>query len=144
MNPHIIIPNKELEKPWTCPRCRKTYMILPSLFKTEDHMCDDLVATQPREAYWFERLRNDDYIVEVCVANWQGDPDQVIETKAPDGTIQQWEKRFEGDLMVFKAPDGYSGGPVGWKYDRRKQRGKMMSMETRARESLSNRVSVVF
>lgn len=91
-------------------------------------------------AYYFYRIRNDNFIREFCVANAR-DPNQQVESPAPDGTMQRWAKRLEGDLVVFTAPDGYEGGAVGWSYDRRLQMGVPMPREELERQALRCRKS---
>ncbi len=93
----------------------------------------------PRARY-FCRVKNDDFVAEFCVAGW-ADPDQQVHSPAPDGTTQVWRRRLEGDLMVFTPPDGYSGGPVGWLYDPRLQRGSAADRGVLEAELLRNRVS---
>lgn len=95
-----------------------------------------------RTAYFFYRLRNDNYIREFCVANWS-DPRQYVETPAPDGTTQRWDRRSERGMLVFRAPDGYSGGPIGWVYDRELQRGVAAPRDELERLAIDNRYSVV-
>jgi hypothetical protein len=140
----ILAPKPlELEVPWTCPKCHLTYMVYPSLFKWDrDHLCEFKLSGL-RIAYFFYRLTDDNFIGEFCVANYYADMDQRMETKVPDGSIQLWERRIEGDLMVFHAPDGYDGGPVGWKYDRRKQVGEHLPWKQMHRYALSSRHSMV-
>ena len=139
-----------IEMAWTCPRCGQTQMVYPEIFKTIDHMCNDLEGdnfniktVKVYIAYWWYRLDDDNFIREFCVAN-HNDPDQIMVTKAPDGTEQIWDRRVEGDLLVFKAPDGYFGGPVGWKYDRRKQCGWDLPRNQQERLALKNRLSLSF
>lgn len=100
------------------------------------------MKSDPRTAFYFYRLRADDYVSEFCVAN-HGDPDQYVETLAPDGTTQRWRKREEGDLLVFTPPDGYAGdqGMI-WAYDRRLQRGESMPRVMLERLALRMRVSI--
>lgn len=97
----------------------------------------------PRTAHYFYRLKDDDFVSEFCVAN-SADPGQYVETLAPDGTAQRWDRRDEGDLAVFRPPDGYSGSQgVLWAYDRRLQRGEAMPRVQLERLALRCRVSVV-
>lgn len=91
-------------------------------------------------AFYFYRLRNDNFMKEFCVANAK-DPNQYVESRTPDGTLQRWAKRWEGDLLVFTPPDSYDGGPVGWMYDRRLQLGQMAPRDVLEREALRNRIS---
>jgi hypothetical protein len=95
-----------------------------------------------RKALYFYRLADDDFVREFCVAG-ATDPHQTVRTLAPDGSEQRWDRREEGDLLVFRAPDGYAGSqPLLWAYDRRLQLGEAMprrELESRA----LNRISVV-
>lgn len=96
----------------------------------------------PRPAYYHYRLRQDIVVSAFCVAG-ASDPDQYVETLAPDGTKQRWAKRSEGDLLVFVPPDGYAGRqPLLWMYDKRLQRGEAMPQELLERYALGCRVSV--
>jgi len=97
----------------------------------------------PRTAYYFYRVREDDSLIrEFCVAG-HADPNQYVETLAPDGTLQRWQKREEGDLLVFWPPDGYAGMQgVLWCYDRRLQIGEPMPRPQLERELLRNRHTV--
>lgn len=68
----------------------------------------------PRTVRYFYRLAHDYRIVAMCFANAGDDAGIFVETEAPDGTLQRWAERAEGDLRVFHAPDGYLGGGVGF------------------------------
>ncbi len=94
-------------------------------------------------AWYFYRVRHDHFIFEFCVANAR-DPNQYVESDAPDGSKQKWRQYHEGDLLVFTAPDGYQGGPLGWFYDDRLQQGQAMPRSELERRALGNRVSVHF
>lgn len=95
----------------------------------------------PRIARYFYVLRMDDYVSEFCVAG-HADPDQTVSTLTKDGTRQHWTRREEGDLLVFRPPDGYSGGQaLDWCYDRRLQVGEAMPRGELEKRSLSNRIS---
>lgn len=103
-----------------------------------------LAPEQPRIAWYFYRLKDDDFVSEFCVAN-SADPDQSVHTLAPDGTKQPWEKRQEGDLTVFRPPDGYQGDQgLLWAYDRRLQLGEAMPRKELERYALRFRVSANF
>lgn len=94
-----------------------------------------------KRAYYFYRLKTDDFVSEFCVAN-SGDPNQCVETLAPDGTKQRWKKHSEGDLVIFTPPDGYAGGQgLLWFYDRRLQIGEAAPREELERLALRMRVS---
>jgi hypothetical protein len=77
---------------------------------------------------YFSRLRNDDHVIEFVVIK-PFDPNQRVFTMLPDPTDptgtkqmpgQEWAARWEGpDVLVFKAADDYTGGPIAWNYDRR-------------------------
>jgi hypothetical protein len=77
---------------------------------------------------YFCCLRNDDHIIEFVVIK-PLDPNQRVFTLRPDPTDptgikqmpgQEWAARWEGpDVLVFKAADDYTGGPIGWNYHRR-------------------------
>lgn len=97
---------------------------------------------EPPITYYCYRLRNDDFITEFCVTG-DHDPQQYVETPAPDGTLQRWRKYHEGDLTVFVAPDGYAGGPMGWHYDNRLQQGEAMPHHLLERYALRMQVSAV-
>jgi hypothetical protein len=96
----------------------------------------------PRQAWYFYRLKDDNLISEFCVANG-ADPNQYVETPAPDGSLQRWDKREEGELIVFHPPDGYFGGPVGWMYDKTIQIGQAMPREELERQALRCRTSMM-
>jgi len=97
-------------------------------------------------ATYFYRLRevSDEIITEFCVRG-HSDPRQFVETLAPDGTPQRWENREEGDLLVFHAPDGYSGqqGLI-WSYDNRLQEAVPMPRAELEKEAMRMRVSAIF
>jgi hypothetical protein len=96
-----------------------------------------------RTAFYFYRVR-DDLVEEFCVANHEGDPRQYVTTLAPDGTEQRWEKREEGDLLVFHPPDGYvSAQGLLWCYDGRLQRGVAMPRARLEKEMLRMRTSII-
>lgn len=97
----------------------------------------------PRVAYYFYRLKDDDIVSEFCVAN-AADPHQYVSTLALDGTEQLWQRRDEGDLVIFRPPDGYLGSQgLLWAYDRRLQVGEAMPRAELERYALRHRVSVV-
>jgi hypothetical protein len=110
----------------------------------EPDLADDLVRRAVRRqvpvAWYFMRTRNDSRITEFCVANAR-DPHQEVKTKAPDGRMQRWAKRWEGDLLVFTPPDGYVEGPLQWRYDKRLQIGQEADRKVQEREALRGRVS---
>lgn len=92
-------------------------------------------------AYYFFRLRDNEVVKEFCVSNAQ-DPNQYVESTAPDGTKQRWEKRWDGDLLVFRPPDGYAEfQPLGWVYDKQLQDGEATPQELMERLALNMRVS---
>lgn len=96
-----------------------------------------------RQAFYFYRLRDDDFVNEFCVAN-SGDPNQYVETLAPDGTPQRWRQRHEVDLVIFTPPDGYDGNQgLLWAYDKRLQVGEPMPREMLERQALRMRKSLV-
>lgn len=98
----------------------------------------------PARCHYFYRLREDDFVNEFCVAGSK-DPNQFVETLAPDGTPQRWAKRAEGDLVIFTPPDGYAGSQgLLWSYDRRIQVGEPMPREELERQALRCRKSVNF
>lgn len=98
---------------------------------------------RPREATYFQRVYADGARIEFCVANWQGDPAQSVVSAGPDGRPREWDRREDGDLLVFTSPDDYDG-KTGflWKYDRRLQVGEKMPQDQAERAAMSNRVSV--
>lgn len=99
-------------------------------------------AKQSALCYYFYRLKEDDCVREFCVAG-AVDPDQYVETLAPDGTPQRWEKRQEGDLLVFHPSDGYAGDQcLLWSYNKSLQRGEAMPREQLEKLALSMRCSV--
>ena len=96
----------------------------------------------PKPAFYFYRLRDDDFVEEFCVAG-AVDPNQFVETLAQDGTPQRWIKRREGDLLVFHPPDGYQGGQgLLWAYDHRLQTGRPMPREELEKQALRMRLSI--
>jgi len=107
-----------------------------------------LTTNQPQTAYYFCRVHPaaENVILEFCVAN-SNDPDQVVETLAIENEggeiFQKWEKRWEGDLLVFKAPDGYVAGAIGWYYDNSRQRGEHAPWKVLESELLRNRKSLI-
>jgi hypothetical protein len=95
-------------------------------------------------AYYFYRLREDDFANEFCVAG-NRDPALLVETLAPDGTPQRWAKRSEGDLTVFTPPDGYAGSQgFVLRCDPRYQVMEPMPREELERQALRCRKSVNF
>jgi hypothetical protein len=133
---------------WTCPGCGVLFTVYPAL--PFDHKCEQ-ARQEPRVCRYFYRLKDDDLVTEFCVANaldvpTEGFPDgQYVATRAPDGTLQRWAKRLEGDLLVFRPPDGYAGGQgMEWHYDRRTQRHEPIDRPTLEKLALSGRVSVNF
>jgi hypothetical protein len=98
----------------------------------------------PRIAFYFYRLMRDDFVREFCVAN-HADPHQTVETLAPDGTHQCWDRREEGDLLIFRPPDGYAGDQgLLWSYDRRLQIGQALPRPALEHEALNGRISIHF
>jgi len=101
---------------------------------------------EPKQAYYFCRVHpsQDNFVTEFCVVN-PGDPDQFVETLSFEGgtTYQKWEKRFENNLLIFRSPDGYIGGAIGWCYDNSLQIGKHAPLEVLDRELLRNQKSLV-
>ena len=101
--------------------------------------------SKPKTAFYFYRLKDDDFVKEFCVAN-HADPTQYVETLARDGTLQRWDKREEGDLLVFRPPDSYAGDqPLMWMCNRDLQVVEPLSEERRQlleTEALCRRVSV--
>ena len=95
-----------------------------------------ILNAQPRIARYFYRLRDCNLITEVCVAG-SCDPSQFIATYTADGTLQKWDQRTEGELLVFHAPDGYDGGGFIWSYNERLQ--KVEAMPRAELESLALR-----
>ena len=96
----------------------------------------------PKPCRYFYRLRDDDFVNEFCVAN-SADPDQFVESLAPDGTPQRWRARADGDLVVFTPPDGYDGNQgLLWAYNRALQVGEPMPREELERQALRCRKSV--
>jgi hypothetical protein len=101
-------------------------------------------ATGVPVATYFYRLKEDDFVAEFCVAN-SHDPDQWVGTLAPDGSLQQWAKRDENGLVVFRPPDGYTGSQgMEWHYDKRMQVHEAAPRELMEKLALNNRVSVNF
>ena len=97
-------------------------------------------APEPATAHYFYRLKADDFVSEFCVAGAVGP--NTVHTLAPDGSEQPWARREEGDLLVFRPPDGYAGGQgLLWAYDRRLQRGEAMPRPLLERYALRCRVS---
>lgn len=97
----------------------------------------------PRKALYFQRVYLDGARVEFCVGNWQGDPDQSVVSTGPDGTRRAWDRRQDGDLLVFTSPadwDGVTG--FLWRYDPRLQVGEKMPPDQAERAALNNRMSV--
>jgi hypothetical protein len=108
-------------------------------------------AAEIPTAWYFYRLKDDDFVAEFCVANAQDQPTdgfpqgQFVETLAPDGTRQRWAKRQDGDLLVFRPPDGYAGGQgMEWHYDKRLQRHQAAPRHLLEKYALGSRVSVNF
>lgn len=106
-------------------------------------------AADIRTAWYFYKLKMDDFVAEFCVANADDTPTddfpegQWVATRAPDQTLQRWAKSQVGDLLVFRPPDGYTGGQgLEWHYDKRLQRHQAADREAMERYALGNRVSV--
>ena len=95
----------------------------------------------PAVVRYFYLIKNDDFITEFCVAGAIG-PNSV-ETIAPDGSFQQWPSFWREGMLVFRAPDGYSGGQgLIWSYDKRLQSGEPMTRPELERRAMRMRVSV--
>jgi hypothetical protein len=94
---------------------------------------------EPKVAWYYMVMRTDDFVTEFRVCNATGP--QRVESRAPDGSVQPWDCRTEGDELVYYAPDGYTGGPVGWFYDKRLQKGVRMSGEDLEKRATRMRVS---
>jgi hypothetical protein len=93
--------------------------------------------------YW-PRLRDDDYIAELCIANAIGP--HSVESWDDDGQLHGWESYWEGELLIFRAHDSYKGGAnrvVCWSYDRRLQLGMAAPLEQQHRLALKNRHSLI-
>lgn len=97
----------------------------------------------PRLARYFQRVVGGySGQLELCVVNWQGDPDQTVASFTPGGELRQWDKRVEGDFLVFRAPfDWDRTGIMRWHYDPARQATEEMPREEAARLMLGNRVS---
>lgn len=106
-------------KGWLCPDCGVLFMIHPGL--PFDHLCDKEIRSGPKESYFAYRLDSNSYVTEFIVFG-DHDPDQYVECHMPDDTVHRWDKRREGDLLVFKAPPGYDiSRGLGWRFDKRLQ-----------------------
>lgn len=106
-------------------------MLLPGQFR------------EPPIARYYYVLKDDHIVEEFCVAVDGGDPNQYVETLAPDGTAQRWTRRTRGDLLVFLPPDGYSGAQgMLWVYDKRLQSGQAMPRAELERRALNMRISI--
>lgn len=93
-------------------------------------------------ARYFYVLKDDHIVSKFCVEG-ATDPGQFVETLAPDGTPQRWAKRWEGDLLCFYPPDGYSGAQgMIWAYDRRLQSAEPMPRRLLERRALNMRFSI--
>lgn len=103
------------------------------------------LRSRPRKALYFQRIVGGfgtDGRLELCVTNWQGDPDQTVSTLAKDGTSQPWDRREEGDLLVFRPPfDWDRTGLMCWRYDPRRQVTERMDDGQAERMAVNNRVS---
>ena len=69
--------------------------------------------------HFARKLVNDDFIKEFVVINGPADPDMYVVSEAADGTPERWMRIEEDGAYVFFAPPGYTGGGIGWVYDRR-------------------------
>lgn len=95
-----------------------------------------------RTARYFQRVYAHGARIEFCVANHQGDPNQHVMHMAMDGTQRFWQKREEGDLLIFRSPDDWDGRTgLMWSYDRRLQRGEPMPTAEAERLAMGSRVS---
>ena len=101
------------------------------------------VATwaKPEPTYYFMRIHegDDNHITEFCVTIT--DRPQSAFSVAPDGSRQLWRSYTEGDIVVFVAPDGYSGGPIGYACDKRLTRLERMPPKMLERYAMRMRVS---
>lgn len=59
--------------------------------------------------YYAYIVREDDLIREFYFFNVKDEHSVHVSTPAPDGTRQQWAKRWDGEYLVMAAPDGYKG-----------------------------------
>jgi hypothetical protein len=73
---------------------------------------------------YFQRLAEDESCIrEFCVFGVNGfdvDPGMQLIWEPIPGDFEgrrYWHKRTEGDLVIFRPPDGYDGGPVIFWYD---------------------------
>jgi hypothetical protein len=93
--------------------------------------------------YW-PRLRDDDFVAELCVAGAVGP--HSIESYDADMVLHKWDSYWEGDLLVFRCHDSYTGGAnrvVCWSYDRRLQVGIAAPLEQQFKLALRNRHSLI-
>lgn len=104
-----------------------------------------VIIRGPFTCWYFYRLKRDDYVSEFCLAGWAQDPEQYVATLDPNGQWQRWHRRQEGDLLVFRPPDGYRGDQgLGWYYNRQLQVGEAMPRKELEKRALNSRVSVNF
>lgn len=93
---------------WDCPDCGVRFMVYPGLpFDRENHNCAKKRSNFiPTCICWWVML--DDHRVESFVVEGLPYPDEMsIETLAPDGTKQYWERRQENGRDVFYPPKCY-------------------------------------
>lgn len=93
---------------WLCPDCGVTFILYPELpFDKENHNCAKKRREGPVECPCWWRLR-DHMRVESFVVYGLVDPDGLtVETLAPDGSTQVWQRRRENGLDVFYPPKNY-------------------------------------
>ncbi len=60
------------------------------------------------KAFYFYRIRWDYYVHEFCIVNAVGPCAVWTDVDGqPEEALQKWDCYAEGDIMVFRAPDGY-------------------------------------
>lgn len=92
---------------WHCPDCGVLFKVFPGLpFDRANHNCAKQRDAPKICPCWF-RLK-DHSRVESFVAMGLVDPaGMTVETHAPDGSIDRWERREENGLHVFYPPKHY-------------------------------------
>lgn len=141
MSGNIFTQKYGVPKEWKCVDCGVMFIVYPGL--PFDHACSKHFRGEPKVAYYFYRINpGDDRVAEFCVLN-AADPNQYVESHMPDGTVLRWDKRIEGDLLVFKCPAEYDiQRGLGWRYDRRLQVGRILPDEIELRRlAMRGRVS---
>ena len=105
---NIFIEKYGTPRQWVCPDCGILFEIYPGglPLTQDDHNCEKKrIAPKICPCWW--RLIDDHRVESFVVVGLVAPEEMTIETLAPDGTKQFWERRRENGRDVFYPPQCY-------------------------------------